>query len=375
LLWPLLGLIFFSALSLIVNPLLKPFWFQFGFMRWVILLWMFIWVFEEVWSQGFEDKLLKVWTAAIVITAIYSVFQFFAGIDLFRSQVRLDTLDNGFFRATGFFSMSLTFAYVIGVSYFAVITAAYAKWGRSFWFVTVASAGLIALVASGSRGAWIGAFLAGLVYFVGRHPRLLPYFAGLTAAALVVLSFISSKFATLMHLHTEHSSNVRLHLWRAYLEIFKDHPFFGAGLFQVDRILPEYYQRLGINEKFTSHAHNVPLQWAAGAGIFALGFYVFISFWFLRLSWRLTKTSAWGWGLLMAQIYWHVGGMTEANFFDAEVNHAIVFTWALMVYLGSKAHLKSDSSRISAASWATSDRHRKGPSPHESDRALRPNEL
>jgi O-antigen ligase len=148
------------------------------------------------------------------------------------------------------------------------------------------------------------------------------------------------KVMNLLEFHIDHSSAMRLHLWRAYFQMFADHPWFGVGLFQGDKLLPEYYQRLGIVEPFTSHAHNVPLQWLAGAGVFALLVYLYVAFYFLRLSWRLRSLSVWGLSLFCAQLYWHIGSLTEANFFDGEVNHFIVFTWALVLYLSRQPHLK-----------------------------------
>ena len=62
---------------------------------------------------------------------------------------------------------------------------------------------------------------------------------------------------------------MRVDLWRAYLQMFREHPWFGIGLLQGDKLLPEYYAKLGIVQPFVSHAHNVYLQWGAGAGVFA----------------------------------------------------------------------------------------------------------
>jgi O-antigen ligase len=115
-----------------------------------------------------------------------------------------------------------------------------------------------------------------------------------------------------------------------------DHPFSGVGLFQGDKLLPEYYEKLGIHHTFYSHAHNVPLQWAAGAGSFAILLYLFIVGTFLRWTWDLRKSTVWGWSLLMSQIYFHIGSLTEANFFDGEVNHVLVVVWALVAFLHSK---------------------------------------
>lgn len=208
-----------------------------------------------------------------------------------------------------------------------------ARAGDRWWKWTLWAAGLVGVAATVSRGAWLGLIAAGVVYCCLYARKWLPVFIGVAAALLMAVSYVSKDLNESLHGRLEHSSSQRVNLWKAYSQMFFDHPFFGVGIFQGDKLLPEYYERLGIDEPFTSHAHNVPLQWAAGAGIFAIIFYAWISLYFLVLAWKLAETSPWGGSLLMAQVYWQVGSLTEANFFDGEVTHMIVFTWAILLYL------------------------------------------
>ena len=46
-------------------------------------------------------------------------------------------------------------------------------------------------------------------------------------------------------------------------------------------------------------------------------------------------------GCFAAQVYLHVGGLTEVNFTDGEVNHAIVMVWSLTLGLAQPARSQS----------------------------------
>lgn len=325
---PLLALVAVVLVSLLVNPSVRPFWLQLGFMRWVILLWGYYWAFEDFWDEKFETRLLKVWTSALVITACYACFQSLTGKDVIHTKAHLENLGM-LWRATGFFSLTLTFGYVIGIS-FVSLTFPVRRLGR--WFYLVAVFGPLAIIAAMSRGALFSVLLAALVGFALRARKYFAIALVAVIAGVFVMSKVSTRVDDTLHMRFENSTMERLHLWRAYLEMAKDHPFTGIGIFQGDKLLPEYYQRLGIAEGFTSHAHNVLIQWLAGTGVFGLALYLFLAFWFMRAAWCLRLRSPWGWSLLLAQVFWHLGSLSEANFFDGEVNHIIVFTWAILLY-------------------------------------------
>ncbi|MBX3021225.1 MAG: O-antigen ligase family protein [Bdellovibrionales bacterium] len=335
---PLVALVTICAISLVFNPPLKSFWYQFGFMRWIFLLWAFYWVFKEVWDPKFEKRFENVWTGVFFLAALYATLQCFTGLDPIHRHQVIYPQDEYLYKATGFFSISLTYAYSIGISYFLIVLPRLKESTRYLGVATLL-VGVLGLLASMSKGAWLAAIVTGLFYLACMRPRWVPAFvaglAGLGAALAALSPAFRFKLTNIALLRMDHSAGVRVDIWRGYWEMFKDHPWLGIGIFQGDKLLPEYYDKLGITQEFVSHAHNIPLQWAAGAGIFALLIYVYISWVFLKKAWDIRDTSKWGWPLLLSQIYWHLGSLTEANFIDGEVNHMIVFTWALLLCLSA----------------------------------------
>ena len=316
-------------ISLLVNPWLKPFWFQFGFMRWIFLLYGYYWALEIVWSEVFSLRLLTLWNVMLVVAGLYAVAQCFWGVDPIRPGTQVVIFEQwgqykgtGYFamKATGLFSLSLTYAYSTGQSLLAVGLPSFQTRLKP-WAWGARLVAMLGVFSSMSRGAWLGVVLCALI----------PPFAGLSMRWRVVFvgGVIAAAVAVLAYFGLDHSSVMRFDIWRAYGQMFLEHPFFGIGLLQGDLLMPDYYTQLGIVQPFVGHAHNVILQWAAGAGIFALAAYLYLAGALLLRAWRLRLYSPWGWSLFLAQVFMHFGGLTECNFFDGEVLHMTVFLWAV----------------------------------------------
>lgn len=335
-LWiPLVILVLAVLASLLGRPLNRPFSFQMGFMRWIALMWGLYWALSLVWSEKFERRLMWTWAAGLVGAGLYACFQCVTGIDLIRPARGVIVSRGSLFKAVGFFSMSLTFAYSVGMSTLALTLPALKRWGVR-GATPIAVLGGLGILTAFSRGGWIALVLVLAFYVLCEFPRyFLPFLAAIVAIVTALVTFsegFADKIGGLLALQMDHSSSVRLDLWSAYLKMFGDNPWRGVGLFEGDRLLPAYYAALGIEQPFASHAHNVPLQWAAGAGTFALAAYLAFVFGLLKRAWDLRKATPWGWSLLLAQLYLHIGGMTEANFFDGEVNHMAVMIFALTLH-------------------------------------------
>lgn len=325
--------------SLLATPLEKPFMFQFGFMRWIFVLWGLTFALNLVWSAKFEAILLRVWIAMLLIDGAYGVLQCLTGIDFFRDMA-VYLQGDGVYKAVGFFSLSMTYAYSIGISLMALSIPALQSRFKG-WGALACIFGVLGVISSMSRGAWAAVAICAFIYLgVNLRRYVVPVAIGLVLA-VVGLALFSRGFANkiygLAELNVDHSSNVRLDLWRGYWQMFIEHPLFGVGIFEGDKLLPGIFKQLGIVQLFVSHAHNNFLQFLGGAGIFGLASYVALSWIFLRKAWTLrTKSFAWGWSVFLAQIFLQLGGLTEANFINAVVNHILMLTWAIVLVLEAR---------------------------------------
>ncbi len=318
-----------------------------GYARWIVLLYVYVYFLRRYFSNDWSRGLRYVFPMLIFVS-VYAIFQMFTGMDLVRGPGKsMDTFGE-LYRAAGFFSMSLTFAYCVGMAFF-VSLAYLLVCGRKIsdrlfgLSLVAASAGMIAIVASGTRGAWL-ALVAGLFLLpllLGRRwilPGYITVFATLALILFAVPDF-RTRMSSITNLSKGHSNYSRIQIWQGHWEIFKDHPIIGSGLAQNNKIVKYYYEKLGIENGQLGHAHNNYLQMLAGTGFLGFLTWFLFCFYFLRLSFRLWRTlpqdELWfrslALGIFLAQIYHHVGGMTEANFTDGEVAHQLVLLWAVLI--------------------------------------------
>lgn len=324
-----------------------------GNARWILLFLFVRTALAYTWEERFAKHVVVFLIALITLISLYSIWQYFYGIDLIRGARHvLEPKDfrNGqpIYRAEGLFGSSMTFGNSIALTWcFPVAWLLYGT--RKTWAYKLAAAssllGILAIFATMTRGVWLSAFAALAVMSIKAHRRGI-----LLLAALAIMFFAISKLwlpelggRLESIVNTAHSSNsARVQIWRANLEIFKENPLLGIGYGVNEDVIGSYYPRLGIEDGAHGHAHNTFLQFLSGTG--AIGFICFAVFtiYFLTITWRMSwglrttvGTSA-EWprifveGALGAQVAMLVGGLTECNFKDAEVNHQFILILAVL---------------------------------------------
>ncbi len=128
----------------------------------------------------------------------------------------------------------------------------------------------VALLLTFSRGAFLGLIvgLAVLFVFIGwRNARGSMLALGIGAVALVALALAG--FAVVRA--GSDSLGLRQLIWRSTLAMIRDHPAFGVGLDQfLTQYSPRYIQPAAWDERFTSHPHNLFLDFWVRLGIMGL---------------------------------------------------------------------------------------------------------
>ncbi len=162
-------------------------------------------------------------------------------------------------------------------------------WRSPSWRVKLYALALLPLVAtlflSYSRGAWLGvaaAFL-GMFVVIGSRRWLVAYGAaallGLAALPFIKIERITSLFTG------GGSSNTRLYIWQSAVDIIKDHPLTGIGLDQFLYVYnPQYVNPLAWTERFTSHPHNLVLDFWLRLGILGSLLLLWLLFTFFKTA-------------------------------------------------------------------------------------------
>lgn len=318
-----------------------------GDFRWILLLFAFNFLLRRVsnsrWQVGFKRVL---W--AVLLAGLYGIFQFSTGIELIRSAKVLAPA-GGAIRATGFFSMPLTYGGIMAVA--LCLSAAYffvSPNKKTAWLAGVAAAAAFGgVISSLNRGAWLGLFLAGAVtaLLTLKKRGLMPILAGSLGVAFTAALNSSVRARILGTLDFSSATYTdRFALWRVNWEIFKDNPVFGVGYGQSRHYVLEYYEKLGIHADFVSHAHNIYFQMLSTTGLVGFASFLALSIGFMAIAWRLWRKlpkecwpeRAFSLGSFAALLTFHIAGLTESNFTDAEVNHVVIFIWANIAALHSR---------------------------------------
>ena len=198
------------------------------------------------------------------------------------------------------------------------------------WPLLVLPALVVAIVASLTRSAWVGACAGVGLLLLFRDFRLLgllPVAAALflAVAPASVVERLTSGFkmretSTRTTVASVQSTQDRIAMLKAGVRMVKDHPLTGVGPGLVEQVYPVYRDSSAVNQ-LNPHLHNVPLQIAAERGIPALLLWLGIIVTMARDYMRQRRAVTWpflanaGLGCLMATI---AAGMFEYNFGDSE---------------------------------------------------------
>jgi O-antigen ligase len=200
------------------------------------------------------------------------------------------------------------------------------------WPALVMPALIVALAATLSRNAWVGACAGiGLLLLIRdfRLVALLPVVAAVLIA--VAPAQVTDRLYSMFRLKevwratdtigaTVSTNQDRVAMIRSGLRIIKDNPLTGVGPDMVIQVYPHYRDPLAVNQ-LNPHLHNVPLQIAAERGLPALGIWLWFVFMLMRDFVRQRRTSAVpslptaGLAAVVAML---AAGLFEYNFGDSE---------------------------------------------------------
>ncbi len=295
------------------------------------------------------------WVTTLVV-GVYGFIQHFVAIDWIRPEgkkVLLYAIQDEKIGplVVGTFNHHLTFSniYLFYACLFLSVGFALKRWGM----MVLHGAFLFLLCFwTESRAAWV-AIPVCVTVILGYHRRRFLWLAPVGLALfLVALYGLDPGFR--QRLNRTFSGDdfwgggPRYRLWSAQWEMFKDHPWLGVGYNNNERFAKTYVDRLYPNRtNFYGHAHSTVLQILTTTGIF--GFLAFIWLWIqvFVLCHRCARSpdlsiKGMGVGLLAAFLGFHIQGLTQWNFGDAEVLHNVIFFWAVISVIAQKNCLRTN---------------------------------
>lgn len=352
---PLILMIGVVAASLKFNAPQADFWPTLGSIRNILLLFFMAYALQIVKNL---NRIMLVLVVCAVLISMYAIWQHFTGIDLWRQSDRALTRVHwgaaDVFASVGFFSHHLTFAHsfmmILCVPWAAFILAKRASvWMRMAYLLAFLII-LTALVFSYARGVWIAVLVALPVMSLFAGRKLFFSTLGILVLSCTLLYNFNTYFrerAQTIFQENYFSNEDRRKLWQINVEMFHEHPWLGVGYQQNENLSVEYYKKLGIENGMSGHAHSNYIEWLATTGLLGFVSYMLFILAFILMTARLFSmipaTHYWhrvfALAAMGAQLSFHVGGLSQWNFGDAEVQHQFIFWLALVGYMSHRYYV------------------------------------
>ena len=229
------------------------------------------------------------------------------------------------------------------VVFFGALALEDPAWRRPLALLSLASLAL-ALLLTQTRGAWIGAAVAGGLLLLLRQPKTL---WALAALGLALLAWPGSPVRTRLAQSTDmsqDSTRERVYMAQAGLAIIHDHPWLGVGdAMETWDGHPGFYRRYmpeqakkwdSLRDQEHGHLHNDLIQVAAMYGLPALAalllfFAALMASAFKRRASRSPLVRGLSWGLLAACLAWWINGLVEYNFGSFQSSFSLWFLLGL----------------------------------------------
>ncbi len=315
--------------------------------------WMFL-VVSGTFALMLAPPTLKGYRFFLFFTTLigaYAIFQSFTGIDFLRpgSDRAVQKLDVRqeirLWRSAGLFGSPMGYVYIAGMHACLSLAVAlvFPKERRRLRVISLISFCVIvaSLITTYVRGAWIAMAIAFLTmaWIASRRWFYWTVGAGTAAFGALFVGLIQFRERLLSLFNPQYASNSdRWLLWQMNIKMWLDYPIFGIGWGENETRAREYLTKMGHPKAFSGHAHNNYLEALSGTGL--LGFMAFVFFigFFIWLTWRLWKRLPrdlyWARSLTLAcfgaQIYIHLGGLTECNFKAGATSHNLIIVFSLV---------------------------------------------
>ncbi|MCC6276306.1 MAG: O-antigen ligase family protein [Oligoflexia bacterium] len=360
---PIFLLIIFVAIGLGQSPAVTDnatYFAALGSLRNLILLFFLAYGLQLLRNL---NGLLFTLVAGATLVAGYGIWQHFTGIDLWRGDNRalvpINWGDKNLYSTVGFFSHHLTFGHsymmILCLPWAAMILQKRRPW---YWHLGIGlsfAVILTSIICTYGRGVWIALAVALPIMALFASRRLFIFSLLLLSIVSGILMKVSPEFkerALSVFAQNYHSNEERKKLWQANVQMFQDSPWLGVGYRQNEALSQEYYKKMGIAEGMSGHAHSNYLEMLSTTGILGFGAYMLFILAFVLLTIRLygsiPRTHYWhrvfALAALGAQIALHVGGLTQWNFGDSEVQHQYILWLAIVGYMSHRyyCHIVSD---------------------------------
>ncbi|MFA5954240.1 MAG: O-antigen ligase family protein [Patescibacteria group bacterium] len=241
------------------------------------------------------------------------------------------------FKVTSFFS----YPNAVGL-FLAPVIALYGTWvlysakhgSRLLWLMVVFLFGLVAIVFSVTKGAWVGV-VVGILFgaFLALTGSRRVILVGVATLALIAIFVVPPTRVALLNQVTLHSPSgkMRIVVWQETLALLRDHPIVGSGLAGYQSALVPYHQewRHDVSPyklEIFLYPHNVFLNAWTELGVAGLLVFVWLLGAFFHTAWQ-RRGQALSIAAMAAMVALLVHGLVDVPYFKNDLS---ILFWVIM---------------------------------------------
>ena len=174
--------------------------------------------------------------------------------------------------------------YDIGLTALSILTLCYSfylKDKKSYFFLTLSLFAMFSLILHGSRGTWLALpFIYAaifLVYFKEQSKKCIFFIFTIIMFITINIALPNSPLKDRMSAFNNDAANIqqnsyqnstgtRLLLWESGIELFKNHPILGVGLYEIEENNCKLYEQRKISQCY-QHLHSIYFHELAANGV------------------------------------------------------------------------------------------------------------
>lgn len=301
--WFVLALLIWGYLILLVSPFAEDRWLSLShsliFMRWPLFAAaLAYWLLSDL---PVRRKFEWVLAALAVFVMLDSVYQYFAGVDIF-GRISQDPL-----RLTGPFKKLVPGTFTLRIFFIALVAVYF---GLKFKSDRARVASILGLLAMGAGFAFLtGERVAFAMFLFGSlivcwglwvsHPDQKRFLLGASTALVVLLGIAASTQPKMVDRTVNslvagaigYANQPGGKILSSALDIWKDHPILGVGVKNFETTCPTYLEAGRVPE-CNVHPHNIYVQWLVESGIIGFGLFVALVASLFVAVWRKRETGS-----------------------------------------------------------------------------------
>ena len=204
---------------------------------------------------------------------------------------------------------------------------------------------IVGLIATFSRGAWLGLAVAVLVASLLYRTRMaIPCLVGAGLAVALLPPIYLDRLTSILSIHPGSASEERLLIWESALRMIKEHPWLGFGLNTYNATFPTFKSP---EIWGTPYAHNCYLQLTVELGLIGLALFTWLLLAILKQGWRPHLRPGWERAASLSLVAAVAGYMTQSatdtNWYSLPL---AVMWWLAIGHIDALGNIAEDRSRL-----------------------------